>query len=324
MYTWIILPLLLFFNHSSAIASPPSEWFLQPQELVRLKNSGLTETVIQFKVEKQQLLLNEKWSQAHLFQFVAKVIPSTDTARSIWSITSGSEMLLEFLDNGGYVSTKTRAEVVARQLNRALLLGNGEFTSIQRNGQSAVAFQGSGERLIIISVSEQDALFFESNANSIAQQWAAVLHHFWKSLPPVLLHPLPNALTMPDLVLLSKTGFADRILLSFFALRDIDRAVKAEQIKEIGFSKDVVQYLAKRITLDSPDRMRRWGYWGSDRGCGNSSISISTTISIGGSNGFHFGSQQHQSSSSSSRGSDAKGSHAGVPGKNSTTSHNNQ
>lgn len=316
MHTWILLPLILFIHPNSGISSASSEWNLQPEELVRLKNSGVTEAAIQSKVEKQQLLLKEKWAQAQLFQFVAKVIPFRDTERPNWSIVSRSEMLLKFQHNGGYVSTKTRAEVVARQLNRALLIGDGQFTTVQRNGRSAVLFQSSMERLIIVSASEEDASFLQSNANQIAQQWASVLNHFWKSLPPALLYPLPAALTLPDFVLLAETGIADRILLSFFHLRDIDRAVKAEQIRKIRFSKQVAQYLAKRITVDPPDRMRRWGYWGFDRDCGNTSISISTTILFGGSGKFHFGSQQSASGSSSTRGSHTKGSHAGLPPKN--------
>ena len=311
------MPLILFIHLNSGISSASSEWNLQPEQLVRLKNSGVTEAVIQSKVEKQQLLLNEKWAQAKLFQFVAKVIPFHDTERPDWSIFSRSEMLLKFRDNGGYASTKTRAEVVARQLNRALLMGDGHFTSVQRNGQSVVLFQSSMERLVIVSASEADASFFQSNANQIAQQWATILNHFWKSLPPALLHPLPVALTLPDLVLLAETGFADRILLSFFHLRDIDHAVKAEQIRRIRFSKVVAQYLAKRITVDPPDRMRRWGYWGSDHDCGNTSISVSTTILFGGSGKFHFGTQQSASGSSSTRGSHTKGSHAGLRGKTS-------
>src|SRR5919106_2445997 len=96
MRIWILLPLILFIHFNSGISSASSEWNLQPQELVRLKNSGVNEAVIQSKVEKQQLLLNEKWSQAKLFQFVAKVIPFRDTELPNWSINSRSETLLKF------------------------------------------------------------------------------------------------------------------------------------------------------------------------------------------------------------------------------------
>lgn len=102
MRAWMILPLILFFHLGSLIASTPSDWFLQPEELARLKNSGITENVIQTKVEQQQLLLSEKWTQAQRFQFAPKVIPSAGNAS--WSIYSGPEMLLELRGDGGYLS----------------------------------------------------------------------------------------------------------------------------------------------------------------------------------------------------------------------------
>jgi hypothetical protein len=51
MRAWIVLPLILFLHLSSLIASTSSDWFLQAEELARLKNSGVTEKTIQTKVE---------------------------------------------------------------------------------------------------------------------------------------------------------------------------------------------------------------------------------------------------------------------------------
>jgi hypothetical protein len=316
----IYLPLILLISLLSIIASPASAANVLPEELARLKNSGATESVIQSKVEEQQQFLKEKWNQAQLFQFVAKVIPSAEIGSPIWSIASKSEMLLKFQDSDGYLSPKTRAEVIARQLNRALLIGEGQFTSLPRNGQSVVEFQNSAERLVIVSVSDEDATFFKSTRDQVAHQWATALNQFWISLPPVLLQPLPRALTLPDLVLLAKTGFTDRTLLTFFQFRNIDRTVKAEQIKDLGFSKEVTEYLDRRIAIDAPDRMHRWEYWGSNGYCGYSSGSMSTTISFGGSSGFHSGTQQRGTRSPSTRGRSVTGSHAAFPGK--TTNHN--
>ena len=319
MSAWIVLPLLLLIHLNSAIASAPSEWNLQPQELVLMKNSGAAESIIESRVEQQRLFLNEKWAQAQLFQFVAKVIPSVEIGYPTWSIASGPETLLKLQDADGYLSTKTRAEVVARQLNRALLIGDGEFVSIHRNGRFVVVFQNATEQFTILSASKRDARISETDANGVAERWATALNHFWRSLPPLLLHPLPSALTLADLVSLEETGIADRVLLAFFQLRDIDRDVKAEELKRIGFSKEVTEYLAKRIVLDSPDGMHRWDYWGSDGYCRSTSIFV-TTISFGSYGAFHSG-MQRGSSSSSTRGSSVKGSHAGVPGRTSTPHH---
>jgi hypothetical protein len=320
MAAWTVLLLVLLIDARLISASAATEWNLKPEELARLKQSGVTESVIHSRVEKVQLFLAEKHHQVQRFVFFPKVIPSADMTQGGWSVASRSEVLLTFHDSGGYLSTKTRAEVVARQLNHALEIGGGKFSSIQHNGKSAVLFQTATDRLVIASASERDAAFFEVSANLIAEKWAAVLNRFWQSLPGVLLQPLPDALTLPDLVWLSEAGLANRTLLSFLHLREIDRAVKAEQVKQLGFSKEVSQYLTKRLAIEPADGSRRWRSFGSYDHCGKPTISISATVSFGRSGGIHVSGQQRGTGSSQMRSSRVKSSHAGLPGRNASRS----
>jgi hypothetical protein len=322
----ILLLLILFSNPGSLIASATVEVNVTPEELVRLKKGGATGTDIQSIVERLQSVLFEKRTQAELFQFVPEVIPSPDTGRSCWSIRSRSEVLLTLCDNGGYLSTKTKAEVISRQLNRALQIGDGEFTSTQRNGQSTVVFQNSRGRLMIASASEGDAAFFGENKTTslVTKRWADVLNRFWRSLPPVLLHPLPDPLTLQDLILLAKSGIADSTLISFLNFRDIDSALRAERIKQLQFSKAVAQYLTKRLSTEPQDGMRRGGYFGSYNHCSRTNISIVGSVSFGASVGFHFNSQRGGSAGSQTRGSVTKGSHSGVRGRTRSTSSSNR
>ena len=311
MVLWILLQLILTVNFRSLSAAAIDEVNVYPEDLARLKNEGASETTIQSRVERLEHLLFAKRNEAKVFAFVAKVIPAAGLAPLEWKIESNSETVLTFRDSAGYLSTKTRAEVAARQLNRALMIGDGAFDTVQRNGDTAVVFRNPRKEVMITSASEQDE---STHGFNIAEQWVTRLNRFWQSLPQVLLHPLPEALKFQDLDRLSKIGLTDQTLLSFLHLRDIDSAVKIEHVKDLKFNKDVAQYLEKRLTSEET-RSEYWDYYGSYGYCSSTSIVILGGTIIGGSRGFVSIGHRSGSARSGSKGSAGKSSHAGVRGR---------
>jgi hypothetical protein len=321
------------------IATKPS-FDVEPEEIARLKEVNVSENLIRSLIERVQVLLANKQAQTKSLQFKPKIIPGAGIGDPFWSIVSGSTELLEIGDDAGFLSTKTRAEVIARQLNKALMIGGGRFTVIPRNQFSAVVFQGISDQVVIVSVSNEDAAIHSRNSEAqtpefVADQWSDTLNRFWMSLPTDLLLPAPRSITLNDMEMLAKSGLSDETILTFFFFRNIDHAIERDQIKGIGFSKDVIQYVQKQIG-DTP-RDRFWGSddYGSSVSCRNTNVTISGSVGFGAGIGFR-GRITHKTRSTGStvhRSSRVKGSSAGQPGRslgrsrnsrsNSTPSHSN-
>jgi len=303
-----IVLLILMISYASLSGALVSEVNVYPEDLARLKSQGASETAIQSVVQRLELTLSAKRKEAKQFQFVLKMIPSSNNVLPSWMIESNSVVLMTLRDPAGFASTKTRAEVVARQLNRALELGYGEFFMIERSGHPAVVFKNSRKPLIIATVSEQETSLYDTN---YAEQWILQLNDFWQRLPSVLLHPLPAPLTFQDLIVLSKIGLAERTVVSFLYFRDIDTSVKFEDVKELKFNKEVTEYLATRLTSEKA-RQSDWGYSDSYGYC-SGSTSITVKGSFGGagwSSGVHAGAQRSGSARSGSGRSTGKSPHA--------------
>jgi hypothetical protein len=228
---------------------------LQAEDIARLKAAEVGEPVIRALVEKVQLALTEKYKNSGPFQFLTKIAPQTDMTRHpSWSIVSGSAELLTFRDDAGYLNTRTRAEVVARRLNQALVTGAGKFTAGRRGGQSCVIFQSSRD-LVIVSVSDREIAGADVTKDKLAADWAGVLNHYWESLPSSVLYRLPAPVTLKDMILLAKVRIPDETALAFFHSREFDINLQPDEVKSLkatGVSEEVIQYVLKRMAAE-PD-----------------------------------------------------------------------
>lgn len=114
------------------------------------------------------------------------------------AVEFGGVPLLIFRDEGQYPSVNDRGREVARHLEDARRLGNGEFRPVHVNGVDSVVFSHDfNTQLSIVSVSNRDAYAYDVRSErrvspeTLAAYWSALLNDYWAIA--VKRHP-PNEL----------------------------------------------------------------------------------------------------------------------------------